>query len=540
VKNKYKIIWPLIVLTLPLTIFSQSEKYVSKVWVADNGDGTYKNPILHTDYSDPDVVRAGEVYYMVSSSFNCVPGLPILRSTDLVNWELIGHALPKLPPLDVYNKPQYGCGVWAPCIRYIKNEFYIYYPDPDYGIYLVKASNPAGPWSDPVLVKGGKGLIDPSPLWDDDGKVYLVYAFAGSRAGIKSVLMVCRMNNEGTKALDDDFMVFDGHKAHPTVEGPKFYKRNGYYYLFAPAGGVKPGWQLVLRSKNIYGPYEEKVVLAQGKTIINGPHQGAWVTTPTGENWFIHFQDKEAYGRVVHLQPMKWVENWPVIGVDPDGDGVGEPVLSYKKPFSKKSILMTPPENDEFNGPSIGLQWQWNANPSTTWGFATGNLGYFRLNCIPKPESFKNLWDIPNLFMQKFPAEEFTATTKLAFSSRKDGEEVGFLVMGEDYRFISLKQAGGNLVCRLVECKNASTGKPESEIYSEKVVTKDIYFRIEVKKEALISFSFSTNGKDFKPVGDVFQAKPGRWIGAKIGYFALRDGITNDAGSVDIDWFRVD
>jgi beta-xylosidase len=520
---------------------SQNPGCVSKSWVSDQGDGTYKNPILYADYSDPDVIRVGEEYYMVSSSFNCVPGLPILRSADLVNWELIGHALLKLQPFDVFDKPQHGNGIWAPCIRYFNNEFYIYYPDPDYGIFLVKASNPAGPWSEPVLVKGGKGLIDPSPLWDDDGKAYLVYAFAGSRAGIKSVLMVCRMNNDGTKSMDENVMVFDGHKAHPTVEGPKFYKRNSYYYIFAPAGGVKPGWQLVLRSKNIYGPYEERIVLAQGNTLINGPHQGAWVTTPTGENWFIHFQDKEAYGRIVHLQPMKWVDNWPVIGSDPDGDGVGEPVLSYKKPFSKKkSFVVTPPETDEFNAHLAGLQWQWFANPSTTWGFASGNLGFFRLNCIPKPESFKNLWDIPNLWMQKFPAEKFTATTKLTFSPRKDGEEIGFLVMGEDYCFISLKQVGGNIVCRLVECKNASTGKPESEIYAEKVDTKEIYFRIEVNKGALCSFSYSSEGNDFKLVGDVFQAKPGRWIGAKIGYFALREGITNDSGSVDIDWFRIE
>lgn len=528
-------------ISVPHVSLSQDSGYVSKVWAADQGDGTYKNPVLHADYSDPDVIRVGNFYYMVSSSFNCVPGLPVLRSADLVNWELIGHALPKLPPFDVFDKPQHGNGVWAPCIRFHDDKFYIYYPDPDFGIYLVKASDPAGPWSEPELVKSGKGLIDPSPLWDDDGKAYLVYAFAGSRAGIKSVLMVCRMNKKGKKASENEVMVFDGHKNHPTIEGPKFYKQNGYYYIFAPAGGVKPGWQLVLRSKNIYGPYDEKIVLAQGNTPINGPHQGAWVRTPNGEDWFIHFQDKEAYGRVVHLQPMEWVDNWPVIGSDPDGDGVGEPVLSFKKPFSKnKSTIVTPPERDEFNGFSAGQQWQWFANPKTTWGFPSGNLGFFRLNCIPKPESFKNLWDIPNLWMQKFPAEEFSATTKLTFNSQKNDEEVGFLVMGEDYRFISLKKVEGNLTCRLVECRNASTGSPEFEIYSEKVVSNEVYFKIEVKEGALCSFSYSFDGKDFKLVGDVFQAKAGRWIGAKTGFFALRDGVTNDAGSADIDWFRIE
>src|SRR5688572_10572756 len=256
---------------------------VSNVWKADNGNGTYKNPIIHADYSDPDAIRVGNDYYMISSSFNAVPGLPILHSKDLVNWTLIGHALKRQVPIDHFSNVQHGGGVWAPAIRYHKNEFYIYYPDPDFGIYLTKAKNIKGPWSEPVLVESGKGLIDPCPLWDDDGKVYLVHAFAGSRAGIKSILVIKQMNTEGTKTTSDGVMVYDGHVADPTIEGPKFYKRNGYYYIFAPAGGVPTGWQLVLRSKNVYGPYERKVVMDQGKSPINGPHQGAWVTTQTGE-----------------------------------------------------------------------------------------------------------------------------------------------------------------------------------------------------------------------------------------------------------------
>ncbi len=248
---------------------SQPGDKVSRVWVADNGDGTYRNPVLHADYSDPDVIRVGNDYYMTASSFNCVPGLPILHSRDLVNWKLIGHALHRLVPEEEFSMPQHGKGVWAPSIRFHNNEFYIYFPDPDHGIYLTKASNPAGPWSEPLLVAGGKGLIDPSPLWDDDGQAYLVYAFAGSRAGIKSVLMVDRMEPDGTRLYGQPVMVFDGSRDHPTVEGPKFYKRNGWYYIFAPAGGVTNGWQLVLRSRDVFGPYEAKTVMAQG----NFPHQ---------------------------------------------------------------------------------------------------------------------------------------------------------------------------------------------------------------------------------------------------------------------------
>lgn len=541
--NKH-LLYKIFILILGISLSSQlsfSQTAVSKVWIADNGNGTYKNPILHADYSDPDAIRVGDDFYMTASSFNCVPGLPILHSKDLVNWELIGHALKTQIPVEVFNTPQHGNGVWAPCIRFHKNEFYIYYPDPDFGIYLTKADNPAGPWSAPVLVKAGKGLIDPSPLWDDDGKVYLTHAFAGSRAGVKSVIVLAEMNSDGTEITGDEIMVFDGHNNHPTVEGPKFYKRNGYYYIFAPAGGVSTGWQLVLRSKNIYGPYEEKIVMNQGKSPVNGPHQGAWVTAQTGEDWFIHFQDKEAYGRIVHLQPMTWKEDWPVIGTDPDGDGIGQPVLSFKKPnVGKNYPIITPPESDEFNSDKLGKQWQWHANPQTIWGFPSGNLGFYRLNCISKPENSEGLWNVPNLLLQKFPAEEFSAVAKLNFAARTNNEEVGFVVMGEDYQYISLKRINDKLTVRVVQCKKARTGGKEEELFSQEFSGSEIWFKVKVEKGARCSFGFSADNKTFKTSGPVFEAKPGRWIGAKIGFFALREGITNDAGTVDIDWFRIE
>lgn len=292
----------------------------------------YSNPVLPLDYSDPDAIRVGDAYYMTASSFNHVPGLPILKSYDLVHWQLIGHALPTLTPVEHFNTVRHGGGVWAPSIRYHNNQFYIYYPDPDFGIYVVKAKNIAGPWSAPVLVEAGKGLIDPCPLWDTDGNNYLVHAYAGSRAGIKSILVIKKLNAQANKVVDAGRLIYDGHELDPTIEGPKLYKRGGWYYIFAPAGGVATGWQTVLRSKNIYGPYERRVVMEQGTTSVNGPHQGAYLETPTGESWFLHFQDKEAYGRIVHLQPMVWKNDWPIIGVQPSDAPIGNPVSSYPVP----------------------------------------------------------------------------------------------------------------------------------------------------------------------------------------------------------------
>ncbi|MCJ8167031.1 glycoside hydrolase 43 family protein [Pontibacter sp. E15-1] len=517
-------------------------KAVSGVWVADKGDGNYQNPILHADYSDPDVCRVGDDYYMTSSSFNATPGLQILHSKDLVNWQIIGSALTRNTPFDHFAKPQHGNGVWAPSIRHHNGAFYIYWGDPDYGIYMVKTNDPAGQWEEPVLVQAGKGLIDACPLWDEDGKAYLVHAFAGSRAGIKSVLVVNRMSPDGTKLLDDGVMVFDGHDSHPTIEGPKFYKRNGYYYIFAPAGGVSTGWQLALRSKTIYGPYEEKIVMDQGNTTVNGPHQGAWVNTPAGEDWFFHFQDKEAYGRVVHLQPMQWKNDWPVIGADTDGDGKGQPVMTYKKPAVGKTYpVMTPQESDEFDGNGLGLQWQWHANPRANWAFATGSTGALRLFTAQLPEDFKNYWDVPNLLLQKFPAETFTATTKLTFTPnpKLQHERTGLIVMGEDYAYISLVSKKDGLYISYTTANDARAGTPEKEQLLGKLSGNEVYFRVRVEKGATCQFSYSEDGKDFINAGSPLTAVPGRWIGAKVGLFATRPDETNDSGYADYDWFRI-
>jgi len=501
---------------------------------------TFTNPVLHADFSDPDVVRAGDDYYMVASSFNCVPGLPVLHSKDLVSWELSGYALGRLQPEEYYSSVRHGGGVWAPCIRVHNGKFYIFYPDPDYGIFMIMSDDPAGPWSEPVIVMSGKGLIDPSPLWDDNGHSYLTYAFAGSRAGIKSVLMVIRMSYDGTTVYGDPVMVFDGHIDNPTVEGPKFYKRNGWYYIFAPAGGVTNGWQLVLRSKNVFGPYEERVVLHQGQTGVNGPHQGAWVTTGTGEEWFIHFQDKGAYGRIVHLQPMTWVDDWPVIGEDTDGDGTGQPVTSHALPDAgRKRHAVTLQVDDEFNGNIQGLQWQWQANPSLTWGYPSEAYGVFRMNCIARPDSMVNMWEVPNLYLQKLPAEEFSASASMKCNLRHNGEEAGMIVMGRDYQYISVKRSDDKLWVRVARCTDADSGAAEEILFEEEWTGGDIVFGVKVSRGAVCTFSYGTGGKPVTTAGEPFTAREGMWIGAKIGFFALRDGYINDAGNADIDWFRI-
>lgn len=528
-------------------------QYRSEVWVSDEGNGMYRNPVLHADYSDPDVCVVGEDYFLTASSFNCTPGLPILHSKDLVNWKIVNYALKKVEPVEYYNEPRHGKGVWAPSIRFHEGVYYIYWGDPDFGIFMVKTRDPYGEWDAPVLVKAGKGMIDPCPLWDDDGRVYLAHAWAGSRAKFNSVLTVCELNKEGTKVISDPVLVFDGNDGvNHTIEGAKFYKRNGFYYLFAPAGGVVSGWQLVMRSKDVYGPYEARIVMAQGKTDINGPHQGGWVDTPAGESWFLHFQDKGAYGRVLHLNPMKWINDWPVIGVDKDGDGCGDPVSRYRKPKTDKTYpIETPVESDEFDTRKLGLQWEWHANYQDVFGFTT-NMGYARIYGHELSPHFKNFWEVPNLLMQKFPAEEFTATAKLKVSAKDDGQLSGLIIMGWDYSWIGVEKQGEKFLLKQAVCKDAEQGNLE-QVSTLAVLEpsrkfeaglfpnyeREIYMRVHVSKEAYCRFSYSLDGKKFTEAGTLFKARQGKWIGAKMGMFSVTPH-GKERGWVDVDWFRVE
>lgn len=540
-KQPKKLITIILLVAAAFSLYPQVN--ISRTWVADQGDGTYRNPILHADYSDPDVCRAGEDYWMTASSFNCIPGLPILHSKDMVNWKLVNHAIDRLQPDEHFSTPQHGNGVWAPSIRYHDNMFYIYYGDPDFGIFMVKSEDPAGTWSKPTLVKEGKGLIDPCPLWDEDGKVYLVYAYAGSRAGIKSVLNIAEMNADGSKTITPGRIIYDGHALDPTIEGPKFYKRNNWYYIFSPAGGVATGWQTVLRSRSIYGPYERHVSLAQGSTNVNGPHQGAWVSTPTGENWFYHFQDAGPFGRIVHLQPMKWVNDWPVMGKDADGDGCGEPVASWRKPaIAGNHPIATPPESDLFDAPTLGLQWQWHANPDEWWSYCDSASGTLSLYSVPLPKEYHNLWDLPNLLLQKFPSNRFKATAKLTFlpSDAINGERTGLVVMGMDYGMLSLEKTDKGFTLSQVSCKNADK-KGEEKVHASVPLTDgELFLRVEVAPDASCRFSYSEDGKKFVPLGNSFTAREGKWIGAKMGLFCSRPVRNNDGGRLLVDSFIVE
>ncbi len=568
--------------SLCCALTSATAQAPSATWNPNLGDRMYRNPVIDADYSDPDVCRVGSDYYMTSSSFACFPGLQILHSTDLVNWELIGAALtndyPVLPEnvgtdLDWRRRVQHGNYVWAPSIRYHDGWFYIYCGDPDQGLFMTRTQDPRGTWEEPVWVMKGKGLIDCCPLWDEDGRAYISHGCAGSRAGVKSVLFVAPMSPDGTRVIGPSRIVYDGHEDQPTIEGTKFYKRNGYYYIMSPAGGVKYGWQVELRSRSPYGPYEEYVGLAQGKNKrVNGPHQGAWVDTQNGEDWFLHFQDKHAYGRVVHLQPARWVDDWLVIGDDKDGDGCGDPVDKWTKPNLPSSGVFQPLESDEFDSVDLGLQWQFQGPYSQYCYFCDANKSRLRLYGVQAPAGAQSLYDLPNLLLQKLPTENFTATARVRFvpnPSYKPKNEVGGMILqGMDYSALVISEKDGGFSLALQNARNAdckaeisqdgevqipATRLPEpytvkyavDDIPSARVATEWIYLRVKVHSEgvanqikAIAEWSYSLDGKKYKRIGSPVQLREGKWIGNKIGFFCTRPSYKNDAAFFDVDWIR--
>lgn len=537
------------------------------MWKSDLENGKYRNPVLYADYSDPDAIRVGEDYYMVASSFSNAPGLPLLHSKDLVNWKVVNYCIDRIPEFR-YRNPIHGCGVWAPSIRYHEGIYYVCFPMPDEGIYMTTATDPLGKWSEPVNIRPGAGWIDPCPFWDDDGRAYLVAGVAKSRIGYKSVLHMVEMQPDGMALIGEEKVIFDGNtNDQVTIEGPKMYKRNGWYYVFAPAGGVKTGWQTVLRARNPFGPYEYRVVMRQGDSPVNGPHQGAWVDTVTGQDFFLHFQDVYAAGRIIHLQPMHWENDWPVIGVNKNGNEYGEPVMEYDKPDIGKSSeeladtdrypVCEPDTSDDFSSDTMGLQWQWNANFDQSW-YSLRNPG-LKLNAVPTTP-LRPLGDTRNILLQKWPAPEFSCVTKLDISDIKDGDTAGYISLGMNYSAFIIEKCDGKLAAYHVkgfqdfDCDGAYTEEQKEEVQIEGLEdnTENVYIRYTVKRTGTqdhyelglpvlgapveeTTIEVSLDGKKYtNPL--TIPAKAGRWVGMKNGMFIRHNNrVKSEPGSMTVE-----
>jgi|WetSurMetagenome_2_1015567.scaffolds.fasta_scaffold00001_113 beta-xylosidase len=482
----------------------------------DQGNGTYINPVLNADYSDPDVIRAGNKYYMVCSEFHFM-GMPVLESEDMVNWKIIARVYDHFDFPEYSTNDRYAGGSWAPAIRFHDNKFWIYFCTPDEGLFMSTAEKAEGPWAPLYQVKAIPRWEDPCPFWDEDGKAYLGHSLKGA-----GPIIIHKMSPDGKQLLDDGVTVYTG----PTAEGTKILKLNGWYYLSIPEGGVSVGWQTVLRSKNIYGPYEKKVVLEKGSTTVNGPHQGSLVDTPSGDWWFYHFQSDGAMGRVVHLQPVKWQDGWPVIGVDIDRNGIGEPVYVWKKPDIKGRFGISAPQtNDNFNDPDLGLQWQWNHNPQNDAWSLKSKPGYLELNAL-KAENFVKA---RNTLTQKVMGTTGIAVTEMDLTKLADGQKAGLCSMGgKVVNLVGITKKGGQLY--LFTENNGKTIN-ETAIKSKKIFLK---VQLDIRNEKNLFF-YSLDNKVFKTFGENFSTASGYWKGTRLGLFSFNE--LTDGGSALFNWF---
>ena len=507
---------------------------------------TYRNPILFSDYSDPDVIRVGTDYYMTASTFHFSPGLPVLKSKNLVHWTIIAHAIPRLPFGPSYDLPgppnftdsserarlgdardpamghRYSAGVWAPAMRHHNGRFYIYFATPTDGIFMVSAENPEGPWEPPIALVAQAGFEDPCPFWDEDGNAYLIHSKVGA-----GPLVLRKMTPDGMRVLDEGKVIVEDPQQLPILEGPKLMKRNGYYYIFAPYGGVEKGPQAVFRSKNIYGPYEWRTVLAQGNTQVQAPHQGGYVETPSGEAWFAHFNSTGAYGRIVHLQPVKWESDWPIIG-QPISETTGQPVASYRAPDVGGTYpAVYPQASDEFEEDSLGLQWEWNHNPVNTHWSLSERRGFLRLKAL----SANDFVSARNTLTQVHHGSASETTIELDISGMTDGQKAGLAMLQVQPNWIGVVQSEGKRHLTF-----ASAGR-ESEGPALQAGTVQLRMNVE---DQTVHYAYSLdNGKTFTSVGEKSTMRFSWWKGARPALFSYTTDVTSTKGHVDVDWVRI-
>ena len=470
----------------------------------DQGDGTFRNPILPTDLSDPDVIRVGDRYYMVASDFHFL-GMQIQESSDMVNWHVVTQLYDRFDFPGWDTMKHYAGGSWAPSIRWHDGRFWVYFCTPDEGLFMTSAARPEGPWSKLLLVKAVKKWEDPCPFWDEDGKAYLGHSFYGA-----GPIIIHRMSEDGTRLLDEGTTVYTG----PVAEGTKIHKWNGYYYMSIPEGGVCCGWQTILRSNSIYGPYERKVVLEQGTTAINGPHQGALVDTPDGDWWFYHFQEWSPLGRIVHLQPVRWADGWPLIGIDLDGNGIGEPITEWKMPLgsSSRSEIGNEVWKDDFGSSTLKPEWQWNHNPQhEAWSLSRNN-GKLTLQALQASDFIH----ARNTLTLRTIGYQGMATVTLDFSQTADGMRCGLGCMGKKNHLIGIKKENGKPLLYTEDNGQEETSIP--------LKGSKVFLRLHLDATANVyRFEYSTSGRRYHQLGKGFYMKWGNWKGARIALYAYNN-----------------
>lgn len=500
-------------------LFAQKRK-LQTIWTADNGNGTYKNPLLWGDWPDPDFIRVSDEFYFVSTSMHYVPGCPILKSKDLVNWEMAGYAVDQYNEDTRYNLQggeMYLRGSWAATIRHHNGLFYVGFCTPNWGkekghFSICTAKDIKGPWKRTIFPEY---LYDPGLFFDDDGKVYVAHG--------QQKLFITELNADALSVKTPAKEIYD-NRSYPYLEGSHLYKINGKYYILGTTGGTQ-GRQVCLRSDNIYGPYESKVVINDDNTYPgNGLHQGGMVQLKDSSWWFIIMQDRGPIGRTPNLEPVNWVDGWPMIGVE------GKGVNICKKPNVGKTYpVKVPATSDEFNAAVLGLQWQWNHNPDNSKWSLTENKGHLRLYA----SYAEALPTARNTLTQRVQGPSSTATVELDTKGLKEGNIAGLGIFQSPYAYIAVrKEAAGNTLLMVNNGKviDSIAGFASSRIWIRASATHDQF---------TAEFCYSTDAVNFYPLGNTLKMGLGYdWTANRFALFQFSIKASGVGGYADFNWFH--
>ncbi|WP_407947754.1 glycoside hydrolase family 43 protein [Pontiella desulfatans] len=529
----------------------------------DQGDGTYRNPVLNADYPDVDVERVGDTYFMISSKQHMSPGMVILESKDMVNWTTIGHVWDRLSWAPEYNWNEmrgYRFGVWAGDLAYHDGTWYCYQIDSRHGLYMSSATDIRGPWTQPIqMLTNEKIFDDPVVFWDEkEHQAYLLCNTAKKQKRPENTTpgsenRLYKMSWDGREIQDSGKVIYTG----PGAEAAKIYNINDTWYIFmaewfvgdkeTPLG--RPSKkndrkQLVLRSQtdSIYGPYEKKVVFERGNGFERSCSQGALMQAPDGSWWYMHQLIQNIgnpfQGRPQCLQPVKWVDGWPMIGKDIDGDGIGEPVRSHEKPINGFPVT-APPTDDEFNPGRLGVQWEWNHNPRDSHWTLAERPGWLRLKADRPVAPVKNyrihgqlFWRAFNTVSQRIMGTSTgSAVARFDLSGMKAGQRAGFVRFGGIFHLLGV-HVEENDTRRLFFMD--MNGK---ELRGDAIHGNDLFIRTTNKGDRA-AFEFSTDGERFTRFGPEFTIAFGFWSGDRLGFFCWNESGEN--GHVDIDYFHYD
>ncbi|WP_195629742.1 family 43 glycosylhydrolase [Bacteroides finegoldii] len=510
---------------LPLLIFifnmstweivAQTSRYEGRF--ADNLDGTFTNPVILADYPDPDIIRVGHDFYMVSSSFTTVPGIPILHSQDLINWKTIGYAYDRLPQNPGYdmqeNKVMYRGGSWAPCIRYHKGMYYICFCTPSEGFFVCRSNKPEGPYE---MTSFGTELYDPSMLFDDDGRIYIAHG--------ANTIYITELTEDARSIKKAPQVVYSSSFGTP-YEGSHIYKRKGWYYICNTTRGYN-GIQVCMRSKNIYGPYETKLLSGDDMNYSGcGLHQGGFVELENGETWFFTFQDRDYIGRVPVLQPVTWKDEWPLFG---DPQNYMKAQVTCRKPSVKHhSKPSLPLGSDNFEKSTLGLQWQWNHNPDNTLWSLKENPGHLRIYA----STSKDILHARNTLTTKILGNASIGTIKINTRHMKSGDVAGITMFNIPYAWLGIVKEDS--IQRIAMCNNGTIIDT-----SEPINGNIFYLRAQVTEDGETIFSHSTDNEKYTVLGEPFimQFTVKTFLGNRYGLFCFHSG-NGKGGYCDFDEF---